>query len=118
MIRLDHPGQPDFVRRARSVIVVLATVAASAVAPVSAQTLTYALFERYLESYREQFGIPAVSVAIVQGGALVWEAGLGKQDVEANINASADTPYYIGTSRRSSARRCCCRSAATRTRSS
>lgn len=84
-------------RRARSVIVVLATVAASAVVPVSAQTLTYALFERYLESYREQYEIPGVSVAIIQRGALVWEAGLGKQDVDANINPSADTPYYIGT---------------------
>ena len=37
-----------------------------------------------------------MSVAIIQRGALVWEAGLGKQDVEANINASADTPFYIG----------------------
>ena len=77
-------------------LAVLAAVAASAVATVSAQSLTYSLFERYLESYREQYGIPGLSVAIVQRGVLVWDAGLGKQDVEANVNASPDTPYYIG----------------------
>jgi CubicO group peptidase (beta-lactamase class C family) len=84
------------VRRARSVILVLTAVAISAAAPVSAQSLTFSLFERYLESYREQYGIPALSVAVVQHGTIVWEAGLGKQDLEANVNATPDTPYFIG----------------------
>jgi CubicO group peptidase (beta-lactamase class C family) len=26
----------------------------------------------------------------------VWERGLGKQDIEANVNTSPDTPYFIG----------------------
>jgi len=84
------------VRRARSVILVLTALAISAAAPVSAQSLTFSLFERYLESYRDQYGIPGLSVAIVQHGTIVWEAGLGKQDLEANINTTPDTPYFIG----------------------
>ena len=65
------------------------------VSPSSAQSLTFTLFESYLESLREQAGIAGLSVAVVQG-ATVWERGLGKQDVEANLNASPDTPYFIG----------------------
>jgi CubicO group peptidase (beta-lactamase class C family) len=84
------------VGRARSVIIVLAMVAISAVVPLSAQTFAYSLFERYLESYRDQYGIPALSYAVVQRGN-VLEQGLGKQDVEASISATADTPYYIGS---------------------
>jgi CubicO group peptidase (beta-lactamase class C family) len=64
--------------------------------PVQAQTLTFTLFERYLESLREQAGIPGLSAAIVQGGSEVWNRGLGRQDVEGNVPASPDTPYYIG----------------------
>jgi CubicO group peptidase (beta-lactamase class C family) len=64
--------------------------------PVQAQTLTFTLFERYLESLREQAGIPGLSAAIVQDGSEVWNRGLGRQDVEGNVPTSPDTPYYIG----------------------
>jgi CubicO group peptidase (beta-lactamase class C family) len=85
------------VRSARTVIVVLVLVAVSAVAPASAQqTFTGSIFERYLDSYREQFGIPALSAVVVQGGQIVFQTGLGKQDLEANTPARADTPYFIG----------------------
>jgi CubicO group peptidase (beta-lactamase class C family) len=85
------------VRRARTVIVVLVMVAISAVAPVSAQTsLAYTIFKDYLDSYREQYGVPALSAAVVQGGQIVWSDGLGKQDVEGNVTARADTPYFVG----------------------
>ena len=62
----------------------------------AAQGLPYALFERYLESLREQTAIPGISGVIVQGRRVVWEAGLGKQDLEKSIAARADTPYLIG----------------------
>jgi CubicO group peptidase (beta-lactamase class C family) len=79
----------------RAGIVVL--LAALALMPrLSAQGLPYALFERYLESLREQTAIPGLSAVIVQGRRVVWEAGLGKQDVEANVAARPDTPYLIG----------------------
>ena len=71
-------------------------VVAAGAAPAQAQTLTYSLFERYLESLREQAGIPGLSAAIVQDGSVAWERGLGRQDVEGNVPASPDTPYYIG----------------------
>ncbi len=64
--------------------------------PAQAQTLTYSLFERYLDSLREQAGIPAVSATVIHNGAVVWEKGLGRQDVDGNVPASPDTPYYIG----------------------
>lgn len=71
-------------------------VAISAVAPAFAQTFTFNVFERYLESYREQYGVPALSAVVVQGGQVVWSIGLGTQDVEANVAARADTPYFVG----------------------
>ena len=83
-------------RRARTVIVVLVVVALSAAAPAFAQTLTLDFFQRYLDSYREQHGIPALSVVVVQRGQLVVKIGLGKQDLEGNVAASIDTPYFIG----------------------
>jgi CubicO group peptidase (beta-lactamase class C family) len=64
--------------------------------PSSAQSLPYELFARTLESLRIEAGIPAISAAIVQDGKIAWSSGLGKQDIEANISARADTPYPIG----------------------
>jgi CubicO group peptidase (beta-lactamase class C family) len=87
------------VRRARIVIAVLTVIATSAVTSVSAQTsFTFNVFQRYLDSYREQFGIPGLSWVVVQGGEVLPGSfgASGKQDVEANIAASADTPYFIG----------------------
>lgn len=62
----------------------------------AAQGLPYALFDRYLDALREESGIPGLSAAIVQGGRLVWDTGLGRQDVEQSLPARADTPYLIG----------------------
>ncbi len=76
---------------------VLVLVAALALAPrPEAQSLSYALFDRYLDALREESGIPGLSAAIVQGRRLVWDTGLGRQDVEQSIPARADTPYLIG----------------------
>lgn len=61
-----------------------------------AQTsLPIALFERYVESLRQQVGIPGMSAAILQDGRLVWDGGFGHQDVEGLVKATADTPYPI-----------------------
>ena len=82
-------------RLLRTAAVAALAVLASAPRP-DAQGLPFSLFERYLESLREQTGIPAVSAVIVQSGNIVWRAGLGKQDVERSIAARDDTPYPIG----------------------
>jgi CubicO group peptidase (beta-lactamase class C family) len=71
-------------------------VVVSAASPTSGQTLAYTLFERYLDSYREQHGVPAISAVVIHKGQVVWSAGLGRQDVEANLAARDDTPYFIG----------------------
>jgi len=75
---------------------VLAAVATSAATTASAQTLAFNVFERYLASYREEFGIPGLSFVIIQRGVFVSKGGLGKQDVEANLPSREDTPYFIG----------------------
>jgi CubicO group peptidase (beta-lactamase class C family) len=62
----------------------------------SAQTLTSSLFERYLESLREQAGIPGMSAVIVQNGVIVWQQGFGLADVETGQRAEPHTPYLIG----------------------
>lgn len=62
----------------------------------SAQSLTFSLFERYLESLRDQAGIPGMSALVAQGGVEVWSSGFGRADLEANLRPTADTPYLIG----------------------
>jgi CubicO group peptidase (beta-lactamase class C family) len=53
-------------------------------------------FEQYLESLRQQAGIPGLSAVIVQDGRIAWEKGFGQADVERTIAARPDTPYPIG----------------------
>jgi CubicO group peptidase (beta-lactamase class C family) len=77
-----------------------ATVALAALSILSSGTqaqgsLPLSLFERYLDALRQQAAIPGLSAAIVQGGRVVWDAGLGYQDVNALVTASATTPYPI-----------------------
>jgi CubicO group peptidase (beta-lactamase class C family) len=62
----------------------------------SAQSLTLPLLERYLEALRIQAGIPGISAGVIQGGAVIWERGLGRADIELRTPASPDTPYAIG----------------------
>lgn len=63
--------------------------------PLDGRSLPISLFERFLESLRQQAGIPGLSVAIVQNGDIVWDSAFGFQDVEALSRATADTPYPI-----------------------
>jgi CubicO group peptidase (beta-lactamase class C family) len=56
-----------------------------------------ALFGRYLDALRRQLAIPGLSAVIVQDGRVVWERGLGLQDVENRLAAAADTPYRIAS---------------------
>ena len=59
------------------------------------QSLPVALFERYLESLRQQAGIPGLSAGIMRNGQLVWDNGFGYQDVEGLVRATGDTPYPL-----------------------
>jgi CubicO group peptidase (beta-lactamase class C family) len=83
------------VRTARLTIVVL--LAGVAFAPrTAAQGLTFTLFERYLDTLREQALIPGLSAAIVQDGSVVWDRGFGMATLESFVPATAITPYPIG----------------------
>jgi len=74
----------------------VALMALAVLAPhARAQSLPIALFERYLESLRQQAGIPGLSVAIVENGRLAWDTGLGYRELERFERATADTPYPI-----------------------
>ena len=58
-------------------------------------SLPISLFERYLDALRQQTGIPGLSGALLQEGKLVWDGGLGYQDTEGLVRATADTPYPL-----------------------
>jgi CubicO group peptidase (beta-lactamase class C family) len=57
--------------------------------------LTTPPLEAYLESLRQQAGIPGLSAGLVLDGQLVWERGFGFQNLESRIHATSDTPYPI-----------------------
>jgi CubicO group peptidase (beta-lactamase class C family) len=73
-------------------ILLLLTVAA---AGQQSNAIGTSAFESYVDALRQQAGIPALSGALVQDGAIVWERGLGFANVEARIRATPDTPYAI-----------------------
>jgi CubicO group peptidase (beta-lactamase class C family) len=78
-------------------VVALALCATFALAaPGSGQVLLYSLFERYIDSLRQQTGIPGMSALILKNGQVEWERGFGQQDVERNVLAAPDTPYPVG----------------------
>jgi len=85
------------IRRLRVVaIAALATFAVATPGSGQGQGLLYSLFERYLDSLRQQTGIPGLSAVIVRDGQIGWERGFGQQDAERNVAATPDTPYPIG----------------------
>ena len=50
-----------------------------------------------IEREREQKGLEAFSIALVDGDDVVWAAGFGAQDPERGIPASAETVYRVGS---------------------
>lgn len=78
-----------------ALVVVVSHGRAQSVPRLSERSLPISLFERFLESARQQAGVPGLSAAIVQDGRVVWDRGFGSQDVEALVSATADTPYPI-----------------------
>jgi CubicO group peptidase (beta-lactamase class C family) len=58
---------------------------------------TIPVLESYLESLRQQAGIPGMSAAIVvRDGEVPWEKGFGYANVTSRIRATPDTPYLVG----------------------
>jgi CubicO group peptidase (beta-lactamase class C family) len=68
----------------------------SAPLPASAQQdFVLTRFEQYLESARQQAGIPGMSAVLVKDGQVAWERGFGFQDVEASVRATPSTVYRV-----------------------
>jgi CubicO group peptidase (beta-lactamase class C family) len=61
----------------------------------SAAQTPASLFELYLESLRQQAGIPGLTVVIVDEGQVAWERGLGLRDVENVLPVFPDTPFPV-----------------------
>lgn len=54
------------------------------------------LLESYLESLRQQAGIPGMSGVLVRDRVVAWSKGFGFADQTARIAATPDTPYLVG----------------------
>ncbi|HKY22746.1 MAG TPA: serine hydrolase domain-containing protein [Vicinamibacterales bacterium] len=62
--------------------------------PARAQVLVYEVFGAYLDSLRDQAGIPGLSAAIVDSYDIVWERAYGHQDTGRFIGTRTDTPFH------------------------
>jgi CubicO group peptidase (beta-lactamase class C family) len=74
-------------------------VTTSAIAPTDPPVVGDPLedFVTELEALREVLGIPGMSVAVVEDGAVVWAGGFGFADVERRTEATADTSYHLAS---------------------
>ncbi|MGE3842409.1 MAG: serine hydrolase domain-containing protein [Vicinamibacterales bacterium] len=79
----------------RSVRYLLASLAVLSVPWLVHAQSGAARFDQYVESLRQQAGIPGLSAAIVQHGTIVWEKGFGEADLERNVPVTPDTPFPI-----------------------
>ena len=77
-------------------------------APVHAQVIVYDVFSAYLNSLRDQAGIPGLAAAIVDADGAVWEQAYGRQDVGRAIATRTDTPFNADGLTQASLPRWCC----------
>ena len=78
--------------RRRSVAALIAALLFFCV-PAQAQGIVYEVFGAYLDSLRDQAGIPGLAAAIVDSDSVVWERAYGRQDVGRALATRTDTPF-------------------------
>ena len=78
--------------RRRSSAALIATLLYFSV-PARAQVIVYDVFGAYLDSLRNQAGIPGLAAAIVDSNRIVWERAYGQQDIARSIATRTDTPF-------------------------
>jgi CubicO group peptidase (beta-lactamase class C family) len=61
--------------------------------PAQAQVIVYEVFGAYLDSLRDQAGIPGLAAAIVDTKGIVWERAYGRQDLDRALATRTDTPF-------------------------
>ena len=54
-------------------------------------------YEAELDSIRQIAMIPGMSAAVVKGQQLIWSQGFGYADLDKQIPASQDTPYFLAS---------------------
>src|SRR5687767_11745831 len=62
--------------------------------PAQPQGIVYEVFGAYLDSLRDQAGIPGLAAAIVDTKRVVWERAYGHQDVGRGIATRTDTAFH------------------------
>ena len=55
--------------------------------------IVYEVFGAYLDSLRDQAGIPGLAAAIVDTNGIVWERAYGRQDIARALATRTDTPF-------------------------
>jgi CubicO group peptidase (beta-lactamase class C family) len=76
----------------RAAIAIGATLLASA-----AQAAPPAGFEQRVEQLRKQFGVPGVTIAVVENGQVTLAHGWGVRDISTNQPVDADTIFFTGS---------------------
>ena len=83
----------------RTLILITTAVSLSATVFLhAADDLVLSRFGEFLDSLREQAGIPGLAATIVSANEVMWEHANGLQDVERNVHARTDTPFEIDAS--------------------
>jgi CubicO group peptidase (beta-lactamase class C family) len=73
------------------------TAMALAIAATNAGAAPPAGFEQRVEQLRRDFGVPGVSIAIVENGKVTLARGWGVRDVTTNRAVDADTIFFTGS---------------------
>jgi CubicO group peptidase (beta-lactamase class C family) len=63
--------------------------------PSDANDLRFNWFREYIQSLRQQAGIPGLSALIVEREEIVWEDAFGYQDLDRALVAQPDTPFHL-----------------------
>jgi CubicO group peptidase (beta-lactamase class C family) len=66
-------------------------------AAVSARAAPPAGFEQRVEQLRKEFGVPGVTIAIVEDGKVTLARGWGVRDITTNQPVDADTIFFTGS---------------------
>jgi CubicO group peptidase (beta-lactamase class C family) len=90
----------DAIRKPVAVVAILLGLAslhgaAQQQTPLISTSPTLPVLESYLESLRQQAGIPGMSGVLVRDRVVGWSKGFGYADVNARIATTPDTPYLV-----------------------
>jgi CubicO group peptidase (beta-lactamase class C family) len=81
---------------ALAAILVLVSTGPSAQQPSVTPGGILPVLDTYLESLRQQLGIPGMSAAVLKDGVIVFEKGYGFSNLATRERATPDTPYLVG----------------------